>query len=65
MKTKKHTLLVAAAPEMLAALEKARDALFCLCHDAGDVAEWNEGGVGYEAISAVRRAIARAKGKPE
>lgn len=59
--------LIAAAPELLAALEEARDALRELSrHDSGvfggDAPEFNEDGYGYLACRAIDRAIAKAKG---
>jgi hypothetical protein len=59
--------LLAAAPELLAALEEARDALRELSrHDSGvfggDAPEFNEDGYGYLACRAIDRAISKAKG---
>ena len=55
--------LIAAAPDLLAACEAAKDALRALADKAGDVAEWNRGGYAYEAAKRLRGAVAKAKGE--
>jgi len=56
--------LIAAAPDLLAALLACVDSMHLLAEDAGDVDEWNMGGHAYEAINFARAAIARAEVKP-
>ena len=53
--------LISAAPDMLAALKWADDALAFCAEKDGDINFWNEGGVGYEAKIAVTSAIAKAE----
>ena len=50
--------LIARAPAMYAALLTCLDALRFLSNEAGDVLEWNEGGIACNASREVRAAIA-------
>ncbi len=56
--------LIAAAPELLAALKTALAAMADLADAAGDSEEWNEGGYAHEACNQARAAIARAAAQP-
>lgn len=56
---------VVAVPDLMAALEAMIDSGFMLCHNAGDVPEWNTGGHAYEAIARAREALAKACGSPK
>ena len=49
-------------PALLAALKQARAAFADLADVAGDVQEWNCGGIGYAASQAVKQAITQAEG---
>lgn len=58
--------LIAAAPELLAALKQCREALLDICHNpafADDAPEFNKGGIGYEACSVSIVAINKAEGR--
>jgi hypothetical protein len=55
--------LIAACPDLLAALKLAQEAFADLADVAGDVQEWNCGGIGYTASQAVKQAIAQAEGR--
>jgi len=48
--------------ELLGALEVWQTAAYHLAETAGDVPEWNKGGVCYEASKKARAAIAKANG---
>lgn len=54
--------LIAAAPDLLAALRVCLDSLMTIADSAGDVAEWNKGGHGYKATRKARAAIEAATG---
>lgn len=49
--------LLAAAPELLAIAQRLEDVLWRLADRAGDVMEWNEGGIAYEATETLRATI--------
>jgi hypothetical protein len=59
--------LIAAAPELLAALKQCREALLHLCHNCpafeDDAPEFNEGGIGYEACGKAIEIINKAEGR--
>ena len=60
--------LIAAAPELLAALKECREALLELArHQAfeDDAPEFNEGGVGHTACGVAIEAINKAEGRGE
>lgn len=60
----KQRAMYAAAPELLAACIEAEDKIEDLAfHPAfqGDAPEFNEGGIGYEALKILRAAIAKAR----
>jgi hypothetical protein len=59
---KANAHILAAAPDLLAAAEQARAAFFMLADTAGDVPEWNKGGIAYEASRKIITAIVKAKG---
>ncbi len=52
--------LIAAAPDLLVALQKTLFAMRTIADNAGDVPEWNEGGQAYEASNLARAAITKA-----
>ena len=63
-KMEANARLIAAAPGLLAAAVEAKHALCALArHQAfeGDALEFNEGGIGYEAIELLQAAIAKVE----
>ena len=61
---KANARLIASAPDLLAAAVEAKHVLCALArHQAfeGDALEFNEGGIGYEAIELLQAAIAKVE----
>jgi hypothetical protein len=58
--------LIAAAPDLLAALKQCREVLLYLCHNCpafeDDAPEFNKGGIGYEACGKAIEIINKAEG---